>query len=39
MTDSSMKVMNIIHESVNERADVSVHSLTPVLPQCLSVLW
>ena len=29
MTDSSMKVMKIIHESVNERADVRVHSLTP----------
>ena len=30
----NMKVMKIIHESVNERANGRVHSLTPVLPLC-----
>ena len=31
MTDSSMKVMKIIHESVNKRANGRVHLLTPFL--------
>ena len=33
-TMKDMKVMKIIHESVNKRANGRVHSLTPVLPLC-----
>ena len=34
LTMKNMKVMKIIHESVNERANDRVHSLTPFFPQC-----
>ena len=35
-TMKDLKNMKIIHESVNERANGRVHSLTPVFPQCPS---
>ena len=33
-TMKDLKNMKIIHESVNERANGRVHSLTPALPLC-----